>query len=257
MLVSGGVDSSVCAALLHRALGPEKIWALHIDHGFMRHEESSGVVTALQAVGVPIRVLNGADDFAQATTDIKGVQTSKLCETVHPEAKRKIIGDTFMVVTQKMVDDLGLKAENVYLAQGTLRPDLIESASAMVSTNAECIKTHHNDTQLVRRLRDEGRILEPLQECAPQRARARPPTSAWHAAEPATQHAPHCVTWRRRYHKDEVRELGISLGLPAHLVWRQPFPGPGLAIRILCADEPYLTADFDNVNEQLKQARRD
>ena len=61
------------------------------------------------------------------------------------------------------MDELGLKAENVYLAQGTLRPDLIESASAMVSTNAECIKTHHNDTQLVRQLRDEGRILEPLQ----------------------------------------------------------------------------------------------
>ena len=102
MLVSGGVDSSVCAALLHRALGPERIWALHIDHGFMRHEESSGVVAALKAVGVPIRVLNGTEDFAQATTAIKGVQTAKLCETTNPEAKRKIIGDTFMVVTQKM-----------------------------------------------------------------------------------------------------------------------------------------------------------
>ena len=77
----------------------------------------------------------------------------------------------------------------MFLAQGTLRPDLIESASAMVSTNAAVIKTHHNDTQLVRRLRDEGRIIEPLAD----------------------------------YHKDEVRELGIELGLPSHLVWRQPF----------------------------------
>ena len=210
-LVSGGVDSSVCAALLNRAIGPERLICLHIDHGFMRHEESSTVVNALQALGVKIDALDASATFLAATTDIKGKKTKPLGETVQPEEKRKIIGDTFMVVTQKMCEERGLKADDVFLAQGTLRPDLIESASALVSTNAECIKTHHNDTQLVRQLRDEGRILEPL----------------------------------RDYHKDEVRELGLALGLPSHLVWRQPFPGPGLAIRILCADEPYVTDSFD------------
>ena len=219
-LVSGGVDSSVCAALLHRALGPERLICLHIDHGFMRHEESSGVVKALRALGVPLEALDASKDFANSTTDIKGEKTKVLCETVAPEEKRKIIGDTFMVVTQRMCEEKGLKAEDVFLAQGTLRPDLIESASSLVSTNAECIKTHHNDTQLVRRLRDEGRILEPL----------------------------------RDYHKDEVRELGQALGLPTHLVWRQPFPGPGLAIRVLCADEPYLTQSFDETQAQLVAA---
>merc|ERR1719502_1868026 len=125
-----------------------------------------------------------------------------------------------MRVTQTMVEKRGLKADDVFLAQGTLRPDLIESASALVSTNATVIKTHHNDTALVRELRDEGRILEPL----------------------------------RDYHKDEVRELGVALGLPPPLVWRQPFPGPGLAIRLLCADEPYLTADFDATQAALVAA---
>lgn len=107
----------MCAALLHRALGAERVWALHIDHGFMRHEESTGVVSALEAVGLPVRVLRAEQTFAQATTEIKGERTAMLCETVNPEAKRKIIGDTFMVATQQIVEELGLKAENVYLAQ--------------------------------------------------------------------------------------------------------------------------------------------
>jgi len=219
-LVSGGVDSSVCAALLCKALGPERLICLHIDHGFMRHEESETVVGALAALGVPIDKLDASATFAAATTEIDGKATLPLAETVSPEEKRKIIGDTFMVVTQRLCEQRGLRAEEVYLAQGTLRPDLIESASSLVSTNAECIKTHHNDTQLVRRLRDEGRVLEPL----------------------------------RDYHKDEVRELGEGLGLPQHLVWRQPFPGPGLAIRVLCADAPYVTDDFDAVQARLVAA---
>ena len=132
-LVSGGVDSSVCAALLHRALGAERLHCLHIDHGFMRHEESATVVTALRALGVPLEALDASATFAAATTTIKETKTAALCETVAPEEKRKIIGDTFMVVTQKLCEDKGLKAEDVFLAQGTLRPDLIESASELVS----------------------------------------------------------------------------------------------------------------------------
>ena len=98
------------------------------------------------------------------------------------------------------------------MVQGTLRPDLIESASIIANKGgtADVIKTHHNDTELVRRLRDEGKVIEPLTD----------------------------------YHKDEVRMIGEKLGLPKHLVWRQPFPGPGLAIRILCSDgTPYTTAN--------------
>lgn len=99
------------------------------------------------------------------------------------------------------------------LAQGTLRPDLIESASHLASSNADVIKTHHNDTALVREWRAAGRIIEPLKD----------------------------------YHKDEVRALGTDLGLPAELVWRQPFPGPGLAVRIICANEPYCTSEDDAI----------
>lgn len=205
VLVSGGVDSSVCAALLHKALGRERVIALHVDHGFMRLDESKKVCKALEAIGVVLHNLDATAAFAQACTEVDGKHEGPLDQVVSPEVKRKIIGDTFMRVTQKMCTDLGIHADDVYLAQGTLRPDLIESASKLVSGNAECIKTHHNDTQLVRLLRDAGRIIEPLKD----------------------------------YHKDEVRALGTELGLSEDLVWRQPFPGPGLAIRTLCIAEPY------------------
>lgn len=104
------------------------------------------------------------------------------------------------------------------LGQGTLRPDLIESASSLASSKADAIKTHHNDTELVRKLRDEGRVVEPLKD----------------------------------FHKDEVRILGRDLGLPEQLIARHPFPGPGLAVRILCADEPFIEKDFSETSVLLK-----
>lgn len=223
VLVSGGVDSTVCAALLHKALGKERVIALHIDHGFMRLDESSKVEKALRGIGVDLHNLNASKDFADAYTEVNGKKEGPLADMVSPEIKRKIIGDTFMRVTQQMVEDLGIKADDVFLAQGTLRPDLIESASKLVSGNAECIKTHHNDTQLVRQLRDSGRIIEPLKD----------------------------------YHKDEVRALGTELGLQEDLVWRQPFPGPGLAIRILCANEPYAPAGRELVQKELEALLRE
>lgn len=212
-LVSGGVDSSVCAALLQAAIPSERIFAIHVDLGFMRLNESAKVKEALEAVGLPLKVVTATDEFMNATTTINGVETDKLMSTLNPEHKRKIIGDTYMRVAEKVVQTLGLKAEEVFLAQGTLRPDLIESANAsLASANATVIKTHHNDTALVRKLRDQGRIIEPL----------------------------------KNYHKDEVRALGADLGLPLHLVWRQPFPGPGLAIRIICADKPFTQPESDD-----------
>lgn len=144
--------------------------------------------------------------------------TKSLCETTHPEEKRQIIGDTFIRIAQDIISQLNLKAEDVFLGQGTLRPDLIESASKLASSNADAIKTHHNDTDLVRQLRDQGRVIEPLKD----------------------------------FHKDEVRLLGKELGLPEALVQRHPFPGPGLAVRVICADEPFMEKDFSETSVLVK-----
>merc|ERR1711988_1174052 len=160
------------------------------------------------------------EDFLGGTTEVTNPKTKEryttkpLRETAAPEDKRRIIGDTFMRVSERITKDLGLSVEQTFLAQGTLRPDLIESASSMVSSKADAIKTHHNDTELVRELRKKGRVIEPLMD----------------------------------YHKDEVRELGMSLGLPRDLVMRQPFPGPGLGVRLICAREPFICDDFEKTN---------
>lgn len=222
-LASGGVDSTVCAALLLKALGPDRVVCVHIDHGFMRLNESAQVVAALADVGVIVHRVDAAEIFASATTSVpaKGNQPSygtlQLKETIAPEDKRHIIGNTFMRVCDDVVKSLSLDMDHLLLAQGTLRPDLIESGSHLASKKADAIKTHHNDTEVVRQLRSLGKIIEPLSE----------------------------------YHKDEVRELGRSLGLPEHLVMRQPFPGPGLAIRILCLDKPAMDGHYDSTRATL------
>jgi GMP synthase (glutamine-hydrolysing) len=214
---SGGVDSTVCSVLVGKALPPEQITAVHVDTGFMRREESATVQEALKTVDVEVKIINAEEQFYAATTKIHGVETPPLRGVTDPEVKRAIIGDTFMQVMDRVIADLDLDPDNTVLAQGTLRPDLIESASQLASSKATVIKTHHNDTELVRKLRDAGRVIEPLQEL----------------------------------HKDEVRELGAMLDLPDELVWRQPFPGPGLAIRLLCAEQPYLTDKFEGISEAL------
>ncbi|XP_036322057.1 GMP synthase [glutamine-hydrolyzing], partial [Rhagoletis pomonella] len=216
LLVSGGVDSTVCAALLRHSLQPNQIIAVHIDNGFMRKGESGKVEKSLRDIGIDPLVKKEAYRFLKGTTQIKRpgqfsiVETPMLSQTFNPEEKRKIIGDIFVKITNDIITEMKLKPEDVLLAQGTLRPDLIESASSLVSQNAETIKTHHNDTELIRQLRYSGRVVEPLSD----------------------------------FHKDEVRDLGRDLGLPADLIERQPFPGPGLAIRILCAEEPFIEKDY-------------
>jgi GMP synthase (glutamine-hydrolysing) len=224
VLVSGGVDSSVCAALCREAVGPSRVRAVHIDHGFMRKDESSTVQKALGKVGINLHMVHCGPEFAAArTTSPKGATMGPLVECTAPEEKRMIIGDTFMRVTEETVRKLGISADKVFLAQGTLRPDLIESGSHLASAKADVIKTHHNDTALVRELRAQGKIVEPL----------------------------------RDFHKDEVRELGEALGLPKHLVWRQPFPGPGLAIRVLCSDGtpalPPQASDIEKIKGLVKK----
>lgn len=208
MLVSGGVDSTVCAALITEALGADRVIAIHIDTGFMRLNENNLVKKALEANGLKLKIIAAGSEFFKALTQV-----------TDPETKRQIIGDVYLKITEQTIADLGLKIADIMIAQGTLRPDLIESASNLVSQTAQKIKTHHNDSPAIRKLRLAGRVIEPLKD----------------------------------YHKDEVRALGLQLGLPPELIWRQPFPGPGLAIRVLCADKPFNDENYLRISEALKK----
>lgn len=111
VLVSGGVDSAVCAALLMKAIGKERIYAIHVDHGFMRKEESKTVVTALRGIGLELTVLSVEKQFFKATTEVNGKMTPPLEECIRPEWKRKIIGDTFMVVSEEAIRNFKTKRE--------------------------------------------------------------------------------------------------------------------------------------------------
>ncbi|RZF38466.1 hypothetical protein LSTR_LSTR011956 [Laodelphax striatellus] len=225
MFVSGGVDSTVCTALMKKALSKNQIIAVHIDNGCMRKHESKLVKESLKKVDVDLQVKNASHYFLHGITTVPMDQkdrrlkmTKMLCQTANPEEKRKIIGDLFVKMYNEVIEELKLKPDEVFLGQGTLRPDLIESASHSVSENASCIKTHHNDSPLVRELRKQGRVVEPL----------------------------------RDFHKDEVRALGRDLGIPNELVMRHPFPGPGLAIRVICGEEPYMERDFSETQVLVK-----
>ncbi|XP_075238570.1 GMP synthase burgundy isoform X2 [Lycorma delicatula] len=227
LLVSGGVDSTVCSALLQKALSKHQVIAVHIDNGFMRKNESKSVEQSLKKIGVELKVINAAHFFIHGATSVpvdpkepnaRTRMTRMLCMTSNPEEKRKIIGDLFVSMWNEVIEELKLKPEEVFLGQGTLRPDLIESASLLVSSKADTIKTHHNDSPLIRQLRELGRVVEPLRE----------------------------------FHKDEVRALGRDLGLPSDMLMRHPFPGPGLAIRVICGEEPYMERDFSETQVLVK-----
>ena len=203
-LVSGGVDSAVTAALLVKALPAENIYAIHIDSGFMRKNESDIVCKNLEKLGIKNLIRENAKDiFMNTIIDIEEGKMGPLSETVDPEKKRRIIGEIFIQIANKVIERLGLDKENTFIAQGTLRPDLIESGNPDISGFAHKIKTHHNDVEIVRRAREKGLIVE---------------TNA-------------------DWHKDEVRKVARKLGLDEEIAARQPFPGPGLAIRLICHDK--------------------
>jgi GMP synthase (glutamine-hydrolysing) len=195
LLASGGIDSTVCAVLLGRALGPTNVRLLHIDNGLMRKSESEIVLEALtrHGLGGNLYFSNSSELFLNA---LNGV--------TDPEKKRRIIGDTFIDVFRKETDRL--KLEDCILAQGTIYPDRIETGG---TKRADVIKTHHNRVPVIQQMIQEARVIEPLSEL----------------------------------YKIEVRELGETLGLPEEIVWRHPFPGPGLGIRLLCSDDSIVGAE--------------
>lgn len=179
LALSGGVDSSVAAALLAEAVG-NQLTCIFVDHGLMRKDEGDEVEAAFKNWDINFIRVNAQDRFL-----------SKLAGVSEPEAKRKIIGEEFI----RVFEDEGKKIGSVdYLAQGTIYPDVIESGTNV----AAVIKSHHNVGGLPDFV-DFKEIIEPL----------------------------------RLLFKDEVRALGRELGLPEYLVMRQPFPGPGLAIRVI------------------------
>jgi GMP synthase (glutamine-hydrolysing) len=184
--LSGGVDSSVAAALIHKAIG-KQLTCVFVDHGLLRLNEAKQVMDTF-AKNLKVKVIH-VDASAKFLSALKGVRD--------PERKRKIIGKLFVDVFQREAKKIkGAK----WLAQGTIYPDVIESAGAKTK-KAVTIKSHHNVGGLPKSLK--LKLLEPLRELF----------------------------------KDEVRELGLALGLPREMVYRHPFPGPGLGVRILGAIE--------------------
>lgn len=215
-LVSGGVDSAVTAALLVKALPADNIYAIHIDSGFMRKNESNIVCENLKALGMKNLIRENAKDvFMNTIVETEEGPIGPLSQTVDPEKKRRIIGEVFIQIANQVIERLGLDKESTFIAQGTLRPDLIESGNPDVSGFAHKIKTHHNDVEIVRQARKKGLIVE---------------TNA-------------------DWHKDEVRKVARKLGLAEEIASRQPFPGPGLAIRLICHDK---TEEVEIVQEDVE-----
>lgn len=180
--LSGGVDSSVVAALLHQAIG-DQLLCLFVDTGLLRYQEGDQVMALFaEHLGVRVERVNAKDQFLTALSGVSD-----------PEEKRKIIGREFVRIFEKAAS---AHSEAAFLAQGTIYPDVIESAGASTG-KAKVIKSHHNVGGLPEDM--HLKLVEPLRELF----------------------------------KDEVRNIGVELGLPAELVMRHPFPGPGLGVRIL------------------------
>lgn len=152
VLVSGGVDSAVTAALLVKALNPENVYAIHIDSGFMRKNESDVICENLKKLGLKNLIRENAKDlFFNTVVEVEGEKIGPLVDTVDPETKRQIIGEIFIMIANNVINRLGLNPENTFIAQGTLRPDLIESGNPDISGFAHKIKTHLNLPQQSRR----------------------------------------------------------------------------------------------------------
>jgi len=180
--LSGGVDSTVAAALLQRAIG-DRLTCVFVDNGVLRHDEANRLLKVFrERLDLNVRFVDAGDEFL-----------AQLAGVTEPERKRKIIGHFFIEVFRRAAKEVGAPR---FLAQGTTYPDVIESSG--IGKHADNIKSHHNVGGLPEKLGFDE-LVEPL----------------------------------RMLFKDEVRALGKELGLPEDIVWRQPFPGPGLAVRML------------------------
>ncbi|MBQ4133768.1 MAG: glutamine-hydrolyzing GMP synthase [Desulfovibrionaceae bacterium] len=205
LALSGGVDSTVVAAMLHRAIG-EQLYCIFVDHGLLRLNEVKGVMdnAARYMPGLNLKMVDASQRFLNA---LKGV--------TDPEQKRKIIGRLFIEVFEEEAKAI---SDVKFLAQGTIYPDVIES----FAPQGTVIKSHHNVGGLPERMQLE--LVEPLRELF----------------------------------KDEVRAVGLELGLPDTLIWRHPFPGPGLGVRILgevTAERVAVLQQADNILiEELRES---
>ena len=214
--LSGGVDSAVAAALVHKAIG-DQLTCVFVDHGLLRKGEVEQVKhDFVAATGIRLITVDAADDFLDALAGVS-----------EPERKRKIIGEKFIRTFEKaqrqVLEEAGARGKEVkFLVQGTLYPDVVESGGGDGASN---IKSHHNVGGLPDDIKFE--LIEPL----------------------------------RSLFKDEVRAIGTELGLPDEIVWRQPFPGPGLGIRIIgeiTKERLDLLRDADAIaREELSKAGLD
>ena len=201
--LSGGVDSAVAAALVHRAIGPQ-LTCVYVDTGLMRQGESEQVVeTFRRHMGIELIHVDAGERFFER---LRGI--------TEPEEKRKIIGEQFVRIFE---ENTGGLTDAEYLVQGTLYPDVIESGTA----HAAVIKSHHNVGGLPEDMTLE--LVEPL----------------------------------RALFKDEVRRLGLELGLPDEIVWRQPFPGPGLGVRIIGEVTPERVALLQHADAIVRSELHD
>ncbi|MFN5840255.1 MAG: glutamine-hydrolyzing GMP synthase, partial [Acidimicrobiaceae bacterium] len=198
--LSGGVDSSVAAALVHRAIGSQ-LTCVYVDTGLMRRGESEQVVeTFRRSMGIELIHVDAGDRFFE-----------KLQGITEPEAKRKAIGELFVRIFEEHTGGI---TDAKFLVQGTLYPDIVESGGA--DGTAAVIKSHHNVGGLPEDM--ELELCEPL----------------------------------RALFKDEVRKVGIELGLADDIVWRQPFPGPGLGVRIIGEVTPDKVATLQHADEIVR-----
>jgi GMP synthase (glutamine-hydrolysing) len=209
--LSGGVDSAVAAALVHRAVG-DQLTCVFVDHGLLRAGEAEQVEKDyVAATGIKLKVVDASSRFLEALDGISD-----------PEQKRKIIGREFIRVFEQAARDVAAHGDVEFLVQGTLYPDVVESGGGAGTAN---IKSHHNVGGLPEDLAFD--LVEPL----------------------------------RTLFKDEVRAIGAELGLPEAMVWRHPFPGPGLAIRIIgtvTRDRLDILRSADQIaREELKAAGLD
>ncbi|MSV61074.1 MAG: glutamine-hydrolyzing GMP synthase, partial [Actinobacteria bacterium] len=202
--LSGGVDSSVAAALVHKAIGAQ-LTCVYVDTGLMRKGESEQVVEMFQRnMGIELIHVRAGEKFFD-----------KLTGVVEPEAKRKAIGELFVRIFE---ENTGGVTDAEFLVQGTLYPDVIESGGS--DGTASVIKSHHNVGGLPEDM--TLKLVEPL----------------------------------RTLFKDEVRKLGSELGLPDEMVWRQPFPGPGLGVRIIGEVTPERVATLQEADAIVREEVR-